>query len=138
MSTLYFFMSVLCSCVQSIQTSMQNLESLAQKMSELCLLQYSLLLRSRLCLKGSRQGHLLRCHISQVSNIPQISFTPQNVAIDKGINLRVVPTSQDTHGNSYYRGSRLQQIYSLCFSPNLPGFKFVQYVVLLLKQKRCG
>ena len=34
--------------------------------------------------------------------------------------------------------SSLKQIYSFCFSPNLPGFKFVQYVVLLLKQKRCG
>ena len=60
-----------------------------------------LLLRSRLCLKGSRQGHLLHCQISPVSDVPQISFTSHNVAIDWGINLRVVSPSQDTHGQSY-------------------------------------
>merc|ERR1712105_99402 len=53
---------------------------------------FKLLLRSHLCLKASRWGHLLHCQISLVPGVSQISFTPQNVAIDKGINLRVVPT----------------------------------------------
>ena len=74
-----------------------------------------LLLRSRLCLKAFRQGHLLYRQISPVPDVPQISLTPQNVAINQGINLRVVPTSQDSLGRSYRRRSHLQQISS----PNL-------------------
>ena len=100
---LYFFK--ICTLFgQSIRTSMQNLESLAQKLSVLCSIYYSLpfpsssALRSRLCLKASRQGHLLHHQISPVPDVPQISFTPQNVAINQGIHLRVIPTSQDTHG----------------------------------------
>ena len=78
-----------------------------------------LLLRSLLCLKASRQGHLLNFQISLVPEVPQILFTPQNVAIDQAINLRVVPTSYNSLGRSYRRRSRSQQIYSICFSPNL-------------------
>ena len=95
-----------------------------------------LLLRPLLCLKAFRQGHhlvntsllllclpneghLLNFQISLVPEVPQISFTPQNVAIDQGINLRVVPTSYDSLGLSYHCPSRSQQIYSICFSPNL-------------------
>ena len=48
--------------------------------------------------------------------VPQILLTPQNVAIDQGINLRVVPTSYNTHGHSHRRP---QQIYSFFVSPNL-------------------
>ena len=35
----------------------------------------SLLLQSRLCLKASRQGHLLHCQISPVPDVPQIQVT---------------------------------------------------------------
>ena len=76
-------------------------------------------LRSRLCLKASRQGHLLHHQISPVPDIPQNLFTPQNVAIDQGINLRVVPTSQDSLGRSYCHQNRPQQFFSFYFSPNL-------------------
>ena len=48
-----------------------------------------LLLRSRLCLKASREGDLLHCQLSPVPHVPQILLTPQNVAINQGINLRV-------------------------------------------------
>ena len=51
-----------------------------------------LLLQSRFCLKASRQVHRLHGQISPVPDVPQILFTPQNVAIDQGINLRVVLT----------------------------------------------
>ena len=126
MSTLYFCTFYICSLFgQSIRTSMQNLESLAQKVSMLCSIQDSLPFRSssalwsRLCLKASRQGHLIYHQISPSPDVPQNLFTPQNVAIDQGINLRVVPTSQDSLGRSYCCRSRPQQIFSLYFSPNI-------------------
>ena len=75
--------------------------------------------QSRLCLESSKQGYFLPCRITPMSVIPKNLFTPQNVANDQGINLRVVPASKDTHGLSYHHQSRPQRIYSFCFSPNL-------------------
>ena len=69
--------------------------------------------------KASGYGHLLHHPISPFPDVPQILFTPQNVAIDQGINLKLVPTSYDSLGRSYRRRRRSQQIYSFCFSPNL-------------------
>ena len=47
-----------------------------------------LIIRSLLCLKASRWGHLLHRQISSVPDVPQILFTPQNIAIEQGIYLR--------------------------------------------------
>ena len=53
------------------------------------------------------------------SNVPQLLFTSQNVAIKKGIHLGVVPNFYDRLGRSYRCWSCLQQIYSFYLSPNL-------------------
>ena len=109
MSTYVFSTCVLFG--QSIQTSMQNLQSPAQELSMYCSI--------HLCLKASRKGHLLNTQLSLVPGVPQILFTPQNIAIDQGTNSKVVPTSYDRLGHPYCRWSRSPQIYSICFSPNL-------------------
>ena len=76
---------------------MLNLESLAQKMSGVIL---NLVISAvsppppmSVVFEGFQIGSILHSQISPGPDVPQFLFTPQNVAIDQGINLRVVPTS---------------------------------------------
>ena len=115
MSTLYFCTFLYLYFVRTFHTNFYAKSGVSSSKNERVMLNFvfstvSLLLplRSGLCLKASRQGHLLHCQISPVPDVPQILFTPQNVAINQGINLRVVPMSQDTHGHSFCRRSHLQ------------------------------
>ena len=69
--------------------------------------------------KGFPKGNLLNTQISMVPDVPQILFTPQDIAIDQGTNSKVVPTSYDRLCPTHRRWSHSPQIYSICFSPNL-------------------
>ena len=124
MSTLYFCTFLHLYFVRTVHTKFYAKSGVSISKNERVMLNLvisavPLIHRSRLYLKASRQGHLLHRQISPVPDVSQISFTPQNVAIDQGINLRVVPTSQDSHGRSYRRQSCPQQIFSFYFPPNL-------------------
>ena len=102
MSTLYFCTFLHLYFVRTVHTNFYAKSGVSSSKNELVMLNLvfsavPLLLRSRFCLKASRQGHLLHRQISPVPDVPQILFTPQNVAIDQGINLSVVATSYIIH-----------------------------------------
>ena len=102
MSTLYFCTFLHLYFVRTVHTKFYAKSGVSISKNERVMLNLvfsavPLIHRSRLYLKASRQGHLLHRQISPVPNVSQILFTPQNVAIDQGINLRVVPTSQAGH-----------------------------------------
>ena len=124
MSALYFCTFLHLYFVRTVNTKFYakygvSISKNERVMLNLVISAVTLIHQSRLYLKASRQGHLLHRQISPVPDVSQISFTPQNVAIDQGINLRVVSISQDSLGRSYCRQSRPQQIFSFYFSPNL-------------------
>ena len=75
---------------QSIQTSMQNMESPAQKLSMLRSIYHSLLfpsssaLRSHPCLNASRQGHPPHRQTPPAPDVPQILLTPKMLLSTRG------------------------------------------------------
>ena len=122
MSTLYFCTFLHLYFCQTVHTNIYAKSGFSSSkydrvMLNLVFSAVPLLLWSCLCLKASRQGHLLHRQISPVPDVPQILFTPQNVSLYQWINLKVAPTSQDSLGCSYRCRSRPQQIYSFCYSP---------------------
>ena len=59
---------------------------------------------------ASQLSHLLNGWKTTVLIVTQISFTTQNVDIDPGNHLRVVPTDKDTHLYWTYENSGLENL----------------------------